>query len=86
VVYVSTFHLSISVFIPVIRILTRTFRTPHVQVALRAVPSRPDFYARISQGGSIEKLDTELAKWLVGLDSLVKHISAFLEQGGYGKV
>ena len=59
---------------------------PHSQVALRAVPHRPEFYACISQGGSIEKLDTELAKWLVGLDAIVKHLSAFLEQGGYGKV
>ena len=59
---------------------------PSLQVALRAVPRRPEFYARISQGGSIEKLDAELARWLGGLDSLVKHLSAFLEQGGYGKV
>jgi len=57
-----------------------------VYVALRAVPRRPEFYARISQGGSIEKLDAELARWLAGLDSLVKHLSAFLEKGGYGKV
>ncbi|RDB27643.1 Glycolipid transfer protein B [Hypsizygus marmoreus] len=57
-----------------------------VSVAIRAVPRRNDFYARIAQGGSIEKLDAELAKWLVGLDVLVKHISAFLESGGHGRV
>ncbi|KAF8224702.1 glycolipid transfer protein [Tricholoma matsutake] len=58
-----------------------------VYVALRAVPRRPEFYAGISQGGSIEKLNAELARWLVvGLDSLVKHLSMFLEEGGYGKV
>lgn len=34
----------------------------------------------------MEKLDTELAKWLVGLATLVSQISTFLEQGGYGKV
>ncbi|KAF8953853.1 glycolipid transfer protein domain-containing protein [Flammula alnicola] len=57
-----------------------------VSVAIRAVPRRDDFYMRISQGGSIEKLNTELAKWLDGLERIVKHISTFLEQGGYGKV
>ena len=34
----------------------------------------------------MEKLDEELAKWLVGLDGIVKRISTFLENGGYGKV
>ncbi|KAF9457616.1 glycolipid transfer protein [Collybia nuda] len=57
-----------------------------VSVAIRAVPRRSDFYTRIAQGGSIEKLDVELAKWLVGLAALVSKISTFLEQGGYGKV
>jgi len=55
-------------------------------VAIRAVPHRHDFYMRISQGGSTEKLDAELAKWLSGLDRIVKHMSSFLENGGYGKV
>lgn len=50
------------------------------------MPRRSEFYARIAQGGSQEKLDAELAKWLVGLDALVKHISTFLENGGHGKV
>ncbi|KAF5372314.1 hypothetical protein D9615_009229 [Tricholomella constricta] len=45
-----------------------------VLVAIRAVPRRTEFYARIAQGGSIEKLDAELARWLVGLDALVKRI------------
>lgn len=57
-----------------------------LQVAIRAVPRRDDFYMRIAQGGSTEKLDIELAKWLIGLATLVSQISAFLEQGGYGKV
>lgn len=56
------------------------------QVAIRAVPRRNEFYKRIAQGGSIEKLDIELAKWLVGLDAIVKHLSAFLHQGGHGRV
>lgn len=56
------------------------------QVAIRAVPRRSDFYMRIAQGGSVEKLDMELAKWLVGLDGIVKHMSAFLDQGGFGRV
>ncbi|KAF8992715.1 glycolipid transfer protein [Cyathus striatus] len=37
---------------------------------IRAVPRRRDFYACIAQGGSVEKLDEELAKWLAGLDKL----------------
>ena len=56
------------------------------QVAIRAVPRRNEFYMRIAQGGSIEKLDVELGKWLCGLESIVKHVSVFLERGGYGKV
>ena len=56
------------------------------QVAIRAVPRRNEFYMRIVQGGSIEKLDVELRKWLCGLESIVKHVSDFLERGGYGKV
>jgi len=57
-----------------------------VSVAIRAVPRRNDFYMRIAQGGSIEQLDIELSKWLCGLESIVKHVSDFLERGGYGKV
>jgi hypothetical protein len=53
---------------------------------MRAVPYRHDFYQRIAQGGSVEKLDIELAKWLAGLDVIVKRISAFVDEGNYGKV
>ena len=56
------------------------------QVAILAVPRRNEFYMRIAQGGSIEKLDVELGKWLYGLESIVKHVTDFLERGGYGKV
>ncbi|PPQ94087.1 hypothetical protein CVT25_009237 [Psilocybe cyanescens] len=57
-----------------------------VGVAIRAVPHRHDFYTRIAQGGSFDKLDTELARWLAGLERIVLHVSRFLETGGYGKV
>jgi len=57
-----------------------------VSVAIRAVPRRGDFYARVAQGSSFEKLDVELAKWLSALDVIVKRISIFLEKGNYGKV
>jgi len=57
-----------------------------VSVAIRAVPRRNDFYMRIAQGGSKEKLDIELGKWLCGLESIVRHVGDFLERGGYGKV
>lgn len=55
-------------------------------MAIRAVPRRDIFYAKIAQGGSLQKLDEELAKWLAGLDRLVKHVKVFLEEGGYGRV
>ncbi|KZP16301.1 glycolipid transfer protein [Athelia psychrophila] len=55
-------------------------------VVLRAVPYRKDFYARIAQGGSIENLNAELAKWLVGLDIIVKRMCRFVDEGNFGKV
>ncbi|KAL0058887.1 hypothetical protein AAF712_014400 [Marasmius tenuissimus] len=57
-----------------------------VSVAIRAVPRRTDFYNRIAQGGSREKLDVEMNKWLEALEVIVKRMSSFLEGGGYGKV
>ncbi|KAF8553014.1 glycolipid transfer protein [Imleria badia] len=54
-------------------------------VAVRAVPYRRDFIARISQGGDREKFDIELAKWLSGLEIIVNRLKAFLEEG-YGRV
>ncbi len=56
------------------------------QVAIRAVPHRHDFYARLAQGGSHEKFDSELAKWLAGLEVVILRMKDFLEQGGYGTV
>ncbi|THH16399.1 hypothetical protein EW146_g4236 [Bondarzewia mesenterica] len=44
-----------------------------VQLAIRAVPRRDDFYSRIAQGGSVDKLQAEMARWLVG-DYVVKRI------------
>jgi len=57
-----------------------------VSVAIRAVPYRQDFYNRLTQGGSHEKFDAELTKWLVGLDTIVNRLKTFLEQGGHGRV
>lgn len=57
-----------------------------VTVAIRAVPRRNDFYMKIAQGGDIEKLDRELAKWLEGLEAVVQRMKDFLEHGGYGSV
>jgi len=56
------------------------------QLAIKAVPSRSEFYRRISQGGSHEKLDAELAKWLNGLGQIVAHMKRFLDEGGHGTV
>ncbi len=60
--------------------------TPIAQVAIHAVPRRDDFFTRIAQGGSVEKLDIELAKWLIALDALIVRLSAFLRDGNYGCV
>ncbi|KAH9052306.1 glycolipid transfer protein [Lactarius vividus] len=57
-----------------------------VSVAIHAVPRRDDFYTRIAEGGSVDKLDTEMAKWLVALDALVIRLSSFLKDGNYGRV
>jgi len=57
-----------------------------VTLAIKAVPSRSEFYRRISQGGSQEKLDVELGKWLNGLDQIVVHMKRFLDEGGHGRV
>ncbi|KAG6836203.1 hypothetical protein H0H93_010358 [Arthromyces matolae] len=57
-----------------------------VSIAIRAVPRRSDFYKCLAQGGSEEKLDAELSRWLSGLKVIIEHISSFLENGKYGKV
>jgi len=57
-----------------------------VTLAITAVPSRSEFYRRISQGASHEKLDAELSKWLKGLNQIVVHMKRFLDEGGYGTV
>ena len=56
------------------------------QVAIRAVPHRRDFYSRLTEGGSHEKFDEELVKWLQGLEKIVRRMKQFLEGGGYGRV
>ena len=55
-------------------------------MALRTVPHRDDFYNRILQGGSREKLDAELERWLQGLEKIIERIKVFLESGGCSKV
>ena len=60
--------------------------TPIPQIAIHAVPRRDDFFTRIAQGSSLEKLDIELAKWLAAIDALVIRLSAFLRDGNYGRV
>ncbi|PIL24840.1 hypothetical protein GSI_12726 [Ganoderma sinense ZZ0214-1] len=57
-----------------------------VALAIRAVPNRQDFYARLEQGGSHEKFDDELRRWLSSLDGLVLRLKAFLSEGHYGTV
>ena len=60
--------------------------SPALQVAIRAVPHRHDFYDRLTEGTPQEKFDMELTKWLAGLEVIVTRMKTFLEQEGYGKV
>jgi hypothetical protein len=60
--------------------------TSITQVAIHAVPRRNDFFTCIAEGGSVDKLDIELAKWLAALDALILRVSAFLSDGNYGRV
>ena len=76
---------------PTYLVLRRRLHASHAgactsQVAIRAVPHRPEFYARLTQGGSHEKFDEELTRWLRALGSIVARLRAFLTQGGYGTV
>jgi len=57
-----------------------------VHVALRACPRRQDFYKTIAQGGSPEKLDSELGRWLDGLHAILQRMVVFYEQGGHGNI
>ncbi|KAF8590247.1 glycolipid transfer protein [Ramaria rubella] len=57
-----------------------------VTVAIKACPRRNDFYARIAQGEAQEELDIELEKWLLALETLLRHMKNFYESQGYGKV
>ncbi|TFL07521.1 glycolipid transfer protein [Pterulicium gracile] len=57
-----------------------------VAVAIRAVPWRDDFYRRIAQGGPVEDLDAAMKKWLIGLQDVVDHMSAWLREKSYGNV
>ena len=57
-----------------------------MQVAIRAVPHRRDFYARLTQGGSEEKFDGELTKWLGALEGIVSRMRGFLAEGRYGTI
>ncbi|KAI0741383.1 glycolipid transfer protein [Daedaleopsis nitida] len=59
---------------------------PVVAVAIRAVPHRQEFYARITQGGSHERFDNELTKWLAGLEGIIHRLRGFLTDGRYGTV
>lgn len=58
---------------------------------MKACPYRKDFYAKLASdpdgGVSVqsETLNTELDKWLAGLDGIVKRMEAFYEKGGYAK-
>ena len=57
-----------------------------VQVALRACPKRKEFYDRIAQGGTQDKLDSELARWLGGLEMILLRMMDFYAMGGHGDI
>ncbi|TFK48359.1 glycolipid transfer protein [Heliocybe sulcata] len=57
-----------------------------VSLAILSVPTRHTFFTQLAQGGDPSLLQSELTKWLDGLDVVVKRMKAFLEEGGHGKV
>ncbi|KAI0027764.1 glycolipid transfer protein [Vararia minispora EC-137] len=57
-----------------------------VTIAIRAVPRRADFFMSLAEGGDQEKLRAEMSKWLAALDAIAVRVSAFLANGGYGRV
>lgn len=57
-----------------------------VGVALKACPTRADFFARIAQGGDQTKLDEELGKWLEGLDGILARMTKFYADNAHGNV
>jgi len=57
-----------------------------VTLAIRAVPHRSDFFTRLAEGADQAKLSAELEKWLTALEAIVERMSAFLADGGYGRV
>ncbi|KAJ3552422.1 hypothetical protein NM688_g4159 [Phlebia brevispora] len=60
-------------------------------VAMKAVPYRATFFTKLCadpNGGAPatqEKLDVKFNSWLGALDSIVKRMQKFYEDGGYGK-
>ncbi|KAL5492919.1 hypothetical protein ACEPAI_4367 [Sanghuangporus weigelae] len=48
------------------------------QVASHACPNRRDFYLKMAQSGSQEKLDEELYRWLIDHDVRPEYLSALL--------
>jgi len=57
-----------------------------VNIALTTAPNRTDFYTRIAQGGSQERLDAKLDDWLNGLDSNLQYVCKLYEDKGHGKI
>lgn len=57
-----------------------------VQTALLACPKREHFFEKITDGGSREKLDEELEKWLAGLDAIVQRVVVFYRENGHGDI
>ncbi|KAF6745076.1 hypothetical protein DFP72DRAFT_856783 [Ephemerocybe angulata] len=65
-----------------LRYLPYTIAYRWLEVSIRAAPYRRDYYERLAQGASTEKLDKGLEKWLAGLDVIVRRITEFVEKGG----
>lgn len=57
-----------------------------VQTALVACPRREYFFEKIADGGSRDKLDEELAKWLDGLHGVTQRLVAFYAANGHGDI
>jgi hypothetical protein len=62
-----------------------------VGVAIRAIPLRPEFYARISgtePGDTVahDNMNAKLTLWLDALEKILRHMKVWLEEKQWGKV
>ncbi len=78
------FAARIVVNVIIFALFVRSFTTEPApqQIALTTAPNRTDFYTRLAQGGSPEKLNEKLGDWINGLDSNMQYVCKLYEDRG----